>query len=139
VYRKILIMGLPGAGKTILATALAARLSAVHFNADRVRAELYLGALGFALGDRVEHARRMGWLCDRVTEAGHYAIADFVCPTEQTRRAFGDAFVVWVDRTRDCAFPDTQALFAAPTNYDVRITGGSVQESVQRVLERLME
>ena len=35
--RKILIMGLPGAGKTTLAKALTPRLSAVHFNADEVR------------------------------------------------------------------------------------------------------
>ncbi len=37
MYRKILIMGLPGSGKTALATALAPRLNAVHFNADEVR------------------------------------------------------------------------------------------------------
>jgi predicted kinase len=34
VRRKILIMGLPGAGKTTLANALAPLLSAVVFNAD---------------------------------------------------------------------------------------------------------
>ena len=38
--RKILIMGLPGAGKTTLATALAPLLNAVVFNADAVRANL---------------------------------------------------------------------------------------------------
>ena len=55
--KKILIMGLPGAGKTTLATALAPRLNAVHFNADAVRANLSKD-LGFARADRVEHARR---------------------------------------------------------------------------------
>jgi predicted ATPase len=38
--RKILIMGLPGAGKTTLAHALAPRLNAVHFNADEIRREI---------------------------------------------------------------------------------------------------
>ena len=37
---KILIMGLPGSGKTTLATALARELSCVHFNADEVRKEI---------------------------------------------------------------------------------------------------
>src|SRR5215470_800865 len=95
--KKILIMGLPGAGKTTLAKVLVPRLNAVHFNADEVRANVNKH-LGFALEDRLEQARRMGWLCDRVVEAGTYAIADFICPTEATRAAFGEAFVVWIDR-----------------------------------------
>jgi adenylylsulfate kinase len=37
---KILIMGLPGAGKTALARALAPFLTAVQFNADEVRANI---------------------------------------------------------------------------------------------------
>jgi adenylylsulfate kinase len=40
MQRKILIMGLPGAGKTTLATALAPLLNAVVFNADAVRTNL---------------------------------------------------------------------------------------------------
>jgi adenylylsulfate kinase-like enzyme len=82
---KILIMGLPGAGKTALASALAPLLNAVVFNADAVRANLSRD-LGFSHEDRVEHARRMGWMCDRVVEAGGTVIADFICPTPETRR-----------------------------------------------------
>ena len=92
VQRKILIMGLPGAGKTTLATALAPLLNAVVFNADAVRANLSRD-LGFSHEDRVEHARRMGWMCDRVVEAGGTVIADFICPTPETRAAFGEAFI----------------------------------------------
>ena len=69
VQRRILIMGLPGAGKTTLANALAPLLNAVVFNADAVRANVSRD-LGFSHEDRVEHARRMGWMCDRVVEAG---------------------------------------------------------------------
>ena len=68
MQRKILIMGLPGAGKTTLANALAPLLNAVVFNADAVRANLSRD-LGFSHEDRVEHARRMGWMCDRVVES----------------------------------------------------------------------
>jgi adenylylsulfate kinase len=121
--RKILIMGLPGAGKTTLSRALASLLGAVLFNADEVRANINKD-LGFSLEDRIEHARRMGWLCDRVVEAGGIAIADFVCPTPQTRAAFGAAMVVWVDRISEGRFADTNRLFTPPEAYDLRVSAG---------------
>jgi predicted kinase len=115
--RKILIMGLPGAGKTTLAGALAPLLNAVVFNADAVRANLSRD-LGFSHSDRIEHARRMGWICDRVVEAGGTAIADFICPTEETRAAFGEAFTTWVDRIAAGRFEDTNRMFVAPSRFD---------------------
>jgi adenylylsulfate kinase len=121
--RKILIMGLPGAGKTTLASALAPRLAAVRFNADEVRHHVNRD-LGFAEADRVEHARRMGWLCDQVVKAGGFAVADFICPTPAARAAFlegGDAFIVWCDRIKTCRFEDTNQLFVPPERYDVRV------------------
>lgn len=119
--RKILVMGLPGAGKTTLARALGPRLKAVIFNADEVRANIPRD-LGFSIEDRIEHARRMGWLCDRVTDAGGIAIADFVCPLPEARIGFGPCFTVWVDRIAKGRFEDTNALFAPPERFDVRVT-----------------
>jgi hypothetical protein len=134
---KILVMGLPGAGKTTLARLLAPRLGAVLFNADEVRANLNKD-LGFAPEDRVEHARRMGWLCDKVVEAGVPAIADFVCPTERTRAAFGAAFVVFVDRIAEGRFADTNRLFAPPARFDVRVAPeGEPALWAERILSEL--
>ena len=128
--KKILIMGLPGAGKTTLSKALAPRLNAVHFNADDVRANINKD-LGFAEADRIEHARRMGWLCDRVVEVGGYAIADFICPTEETRAAFvgeSDAFVIWVDRINAGRFEDTNRMFQPPGRFDMRVSAEGAPE-----------
>lgn len=125
--KKILIMGLPGAGKTTLAHALLPRLNAVHFNADEVRANVHKD-LGFTLEDRLEHARRMGWLCDQVAKTGAYAIADFICPTEATRAAFGAEFTVWVDRISEGRFADTNRLFEPPARCDIRVTADGSPE-----------
>ena len=56
----------------------------------------------------------MGWLCDQVTAAGSWAIADFVCPTPATRAAFGPATVIWVDTIKEGRFADTNKLFVNP-------------------------
>src|SRR5271163_1756379 len=119
--RKILVMGLPGAGKTTLAAALAPLLNAVVFNADAVRANLSRD-LGFGHKDRVEHARRMGWMCDRVVEGGGTVIADFICPTAETRVAFGEAFTIWLDRIEKGRFEDTNRMFVPPEHFDLRVT-----------------
>jgi cytidyltransferase-like protein len=127
---KILIMGLPGAGKTTLSQALSPRLNAVHFNADEVRAKINRD-LGFSEPDRIEHARRMGWLCDQVVKTGSYAIADFVCPTPETRGAFvegGDCFIIWLDRIRESRFEDTNQMFIAPERFDLRIPAQGTPE-----------
>jgi DNA polymerase III delta prime subunit len=119
---KILIMGLPSSGKTTLATALARELSCVHFNADEIRKEINKD-LGFSVKDRIEQARRMGVLCDIASRYGAHVIADFVCPTPETREAFGAHFTVWVDRIKEGPFEDTNKLFVPPENHDVRVDG----------------
>ena len=135
--RKILVMGLPGAGKTALATALQPLLNAVVFNANAVRSNISRD-LGFSHEDRVEHARRMGWMCDRVVEANGTVIADFICPTEETRAAFGEAFTIWVDRISASRFEDTNRMFVPPKRFDIRVSAeGTPQYWAERALARL--
>lgn len=139
MHRKILIMGLSGAGKTTLAQALTRRLSAVHFNADEVRHHVNRD-LGFSVADRIEHARRMGWLCDQVVKAGGTAVADFICPTPAARAAFeegGKAFIVWCDRIKTSRHEDTDRLFVPPERCDLRIgPEGAPDYWVEQIAQR---
>jgi hypothetical protein len=95
----------------------------VHLNADEIRRNINKD-LGFAPADRIEQARRIGWLCDQIVKAGCPVIADFICPTSEARAAFlegGEAFIVWVDRIKSGRFADTNRLFVAPERFDIRV------------------
>ena len=130
-------MGLAGSGKTTLAKALAHRLNAVHFNADAVRQNLSKD-LGFLHADRIEQANRMKFLCDCVSKAGHFVIADFICPTQETRAAFNADFTVFVDRIKTCQYEDTNAIFEPPADADVVIESGlDISEEIILILNAL--
>lgn len=93
-------------------------LGAVVFNNDDVRRQVNKD-LGFTAEDRLEHARRMGWLCDQVAKVGVYAIGEFICPTSKAREMFGECFTVFLDTVKSSKYPDTDALFEPPKKVDV--------------------
>jgi cytidyltransferase-like protein len=77
-------------------------------------------------------------MCDRVVEAGGTVIADFICPTEDTRAAFGDAFTIWLDRIPAGRFEDTNRMFVAPARFDLRVgADGTPQYWAEQALARL--
>jgi cytidyltransferase-like protein len=116
--KKILVCGLSGSGKTTLVRELAPMLGAVVFNNDDVRRQVNKD-LGFTNEDRLEHARRMGWLCDQVVKVGVYAIGEFICPTAKAREMFGECFTVFLNTVKSSNYPDTDALFEPPRSADV--------------------
>jgi cytidyltransferase-like protein len=72
-------------------------------------------------------------------EAGTYAIADFICPTKKTREAFGDAFIVWIDRIKTSRFPDTDKLFEPPERWDIRVgPEGTPTYWAEKVCDKLL-
>lgn len=133
----IQIIGLPGAGKTELAKALKERINAIHINADEVRATVN-SDLGFTHEDRIEQARRMGEIARLISKQGVApVVVDFVCPTEETRKAFGFAnLVVWVDRIKQGRFEDTNKIWEDPSYFDIRILDGyTVKQEADTVIQ----
>jgi hypothetical protein len=132
----ILIIGLPGSGKTSLAQSLASKINFIHINADDVRSDLS-SDLGFTNEDRIEQARRMGAVARLLSNQGQNVVVDFVCPTEQTRQAFGHADkIIWVDRIEQSRYEDTNSIWKTPQNYNLRIKSNlTVEQEVELTIQ----
>jgi hypothetical protein len=134
----IQIIGLPGSGKTTLATALKERINAIHLNADYVRATINAD-LGFTIEDRIEHARRLGEMARMLSGQGHTVIVDFICPTSLTRAAFGKPDVlIFMDTLAEGRFEDTNKMFERPTEFDASFISHNldVDEKVSYIIEK---
>ncbi len=113
-------MGLPGAGKTTLASKLVPLLKAKWLNADEVRKKA--NDWDFSEEGRKRQAKRMADLAEQIKKEGHYVVADFVCPTLKAREIFNPDFLIWVDTIKKSRFEDTNKIFEKPKNFDFKVT-----------------
>ena len=117
---KILVMGLPGSGKTYLSERLQPLLKSAWFNADKVRE--MAGDWDFSDEGRVRQSLRMKSLADFEKSHGRIVICDFVCPTAQTRQTFSADLTIWLDTIEKGRYEDTNAIFEVPEKVDFHVT-----------------
>jgi adenylylsulfate kinase len=137
--QRILIMGLPGAGKTMLAGALKKYLEThgdisygralsehignlnakvTWFNADDIRRKY--NDWDFSNDGRIRQSLRMFQFS--IEAGGEYVICDFVAPLVEMRNNFKADWTIWVDTIREGRYADTNAAFVEPDVYDFRVT-----------------
>ena len=116
----ILIMGLPGSGKTTLANELAPMLNAKRLNADEVRKKA--NDWDFSPEGRLRQSMRMRTFADYEKSHGRIVICDFVCPTKDTQKNFDPDVIIWMDTITEGRFEDTNKMFEKPSKVDFHIT-----------------
>ena len=116
----ILIMGLPGSGKTTLANELAPMLNAERLNADEVRKEA--NDWDFSEEGRKRQANRMANFAKKIKDEKNYVVADFICPTPEARSLFPADYIIWVDTIKKGRFDDTNKMFVKPEKFNFHVT-----------------
>lgn len=120
--RTIWLTGLPSAGKTTLARALAPHLAGPVelLDGDEVRTHLSAG-LGFSRADRDANVLRIGWVAATLARHGVTVLASVISPYAETRaavralhaeRGAGFVEVHVATPTTVCAERDVKGLYA---------------------------
>jgi hypothetical protein len=156
--KRILIMGLPGAGKTYFAERLKAWLEAYGrtlnlskfevtptaaqmkaqvdwFNADEIRKRY--NDWDFSKEGRIRQSIRMFDFAVKCT--GDYVICDFVAPLPEMRHNFKADWTIWIDTIDAGRYEDTNKAFVPPDVYDFRITEQNAEKWVDFVGQHIIE
>ena len=115
-------MGLPGSGKTTLASKLVPLLKAKWVNNDEVRKAA--NDWDFSEEGRVRQAKRVADIAEKYKKEGKYdyLVADYICPTPQTRKLFNADYIVWINTIKEGRFDDTNKMFVKPEKFDFEVT-----------------
>ncbi len=153
--QRILIMGLPGSGKTYLAEALKKYLeqhgttqqisevlpitglnaTVTWFNADDVRRKY--NDWDFSKEGRIRQSLRM--LEFALASSTDYVICDFVAPIPEMRNNFKADWTIWMDTIDEGRFEDTNKMFVPPEVYDFRITEKNAEKWAEFVGNHIIE
>jgi adenylylsulfate kinase len=131
----ILIMGLPGSGKTTLANELATLLEAKRLNADEVRKEA--NDWDFSEEGRKRQSKRMAEFALKLKKEGNNVIADFICPTPEARALFPSDYIIWVDTIKEGRFDDTNKMFVKPEKFDFHVTTQDAKNWAPKILKEI--
>jgi broad-specificity NMP kinase len=159
--KRILIMGLPGAGKTYFAERLkkyledfstvdqmpAERMMHLElppkywnakvdwFNADDVRRKY--NDWDFSKEGRIRQSLRMFEFALKCT--GDFVICDFVAPLPEMRHNFKADWTIWIDTIDKGRYEDTNKAFVPPDVYDFRITEQNAEKWVEFVGQHILD
>ena len=161
--KKILIMGLPGSGKTFLATALKKyiedngdlmkvnpqrvlsyegipgpeffKVTVDWFNADEIRKRF--NDWDFSKEGRIRQSLRMAEFALR--SSGEFVICDFVAPLVEMRNNFKADWTVWMDTIDQGRFDDTNKAFVPPEQYDFRVTEQNAEKWAEFIGNHILE
>lgn len=135
--KKILIMGLPGTGKTTLAKKLLKYLPIAHLNADEIRG--HFNDWDFSNTGRLRQAERMKRLSDMIISKKIFAVTDFVCPLVETRKIVKPDIIIWMDTEKKGRYENTNKVFQPPKKFHFKINKKNAKYWAKFISERIIK
>lgn len=133
---KILIFGLPGAGKTYLSERLQKHFKCAWYNGDEIRK--MADDWEFSPEGRLRQASRMRNLANFEKDSGRWVLCDFICPTNHYRNLFDADISIWVDTIREGRFDDTNKMFEFPSMVDYKIEKFLSDEEIKKLANMII-
>jgi GTPase SAR1 family protein len=161
--QRILIMGLPGSGKTYFAERLKSYLEhhgdvmkvspgrvlgyegipgpdffnvkVDWFNADEIRKRF--NDWDFSKEGRIRQSLRMFEFAIKCS--GDFAICDFVAPLVEMRNNFKADWTIWMDTIDAGRYDDTNKAFIPPDVYDFRITEQDAEKWAEFIGQHIID
>ena len=133
---KILIIGLPGSGKTTLAKILSKKLNAKWINADNIRKKY--NDWDFSKEGVLRQAKRMADLSNKPTKK-KILICDFICPFEKGRKFFKPNILIWMNTMKKGRFKKNSIdhFFQKPKNYDFMTKKKDAETFSKKIITKL--
>jgi len=132
--KKILIMGLPGSGKTTLAKKVAKLLKADWLNADKIRGKY--NDWDFTKTGIIRQVRRMKDLAKKSKKK--YVVADFICPIQEQIKIFKPDFIFWMDTIKKSRFESMNKMFKKPKKFDLKFTEKNLKLNLIQVEDKIL-
>jgi len=127
---KILIFGLPGAGKTTFAQKLCKDLDVAYFNADQIRK--IFNDWDFSDYGRTHQALRMQRLTELTNKS---SIVDFICPFNEYRNYYD--LIIWINTIDKSKFENTNKIFQIPNKVSYEIKDYNYNNIIKEIHDRL--
>ena len=115
-------MGLPGSGKTTLASKLVPLLKAKWLNNDEARKAA--NDWDFSEEGRIRQAKRMADLVEKYKKEGKYnhIVTDYI---------------VWIITIKEGRFDDTNKMFVKPEKFDFEVTSQDAEVWAKKIAEKI--
>ena len=133
--KKILIIGLPGAGKTTLALELKKKLKASWLNADKVRKKF--NDWDFSRKGVLRQAKRMKSLAKKSKKS--FVIADFICPYEEGRKIFKPDYLIWMNTIKRGRLSTFNKTFQKPKKFYFKINNKNAKLYSKTISKKIID